>query len=134
MHYQQGLIVAIERYNDNRFIAISLIGHLTARDLNMIANLLDAIPPALPAPITKCLIDTTQTGKSQWRAVWDDLRLALKHGRSFRHIAIVGSRSWRKISAQLGALFMEANIYHFDDREAAIEWLAEKPEPENPDS
>ena len=58
----------------------------------------------------------------QLRAMWDDLKLDVRHGRRIERCAVVGARRWEKYMVRLARPFFGAEIRYFEVAELADAW------------
>jgi len=118
-----GLAIGIERHNESYFLTIKATGKLTHEDYQIINPMLDAALQGVNQPKVNVLFDGTELEGWEARAVWDDMKLGLKHGSEFARIAIYGNRHWQELAARIGNWFMAGEVRYFEDLEDALGWL-----------
>jgi hypothetical protein len=61
-------------------------------------------------------------------ALWDDLKVLLKHGKEIERVAIVGEKSWQEWMARMAKPFLHSTIQFFDRAHAseARRWVLEE--------
>ena len=121
-----GLSIGIERNENHYFLSLKAVGKLTHKDYEVITPMLNAALSDVKDPKVNALIDGTEMDGWEARALWDDLKLGLKHGNQFVKIAIYGNKGWQKIASKIGTWFIAGEIKFFEDREAALNWLLTK--------
>lgn len=108
-------------------IVLQATGTLTETDYS------ETLSPLLEEKVAahgavRCLIylDPGFTGMEA-RAIWEDTKLGLKHGRDFLRLAIVGDSAWLDWAAQLGQVFIEGQAQHFQGNQflQALHWIDE---------
>lgn len=124
-YIRHGLLVGLERTGDEFFLSLKIQGKLTHKDYETITPLLDSALAEVKSARLNALIDGTALDGWETRAVWDDFKLGLKHGREFEKIAIYGNKQWQKVLAKVGSWFIAGEIRYFEDEENAIAWLNE---------
>ncbi|HYT92283.1 MAG TPA: STAS/SEC14 domain-containing protein [Gemmataceae bacterium] len=55
------------------------------------------------------------------RAVWDDLKFALRHGGEVERCAVVGEKRWQEIGTQMAKPFFQ-KIRYFDKSQSEEAW------------
>lgn len=109
--------------NDNTW-RITISGQLTHQDY--MAQLI----PTLEAGINtqgriNLLIIANDFHGWEWQALWDDLKMGIKHRKDFGRIAIVGDAAWEKYLINFCALFLNGEMQYFamDKQNAAEQWV-----------
>jgi len=61
-------------------------------------------------------------------ALWDDLKIFLKHGKEIERVAIVGEKSWQEWMTRMARPFMHSEVQFFDRTLAseARRWVLEE--------
>ncbi|MBB3167372.1 STAS/SEC14 domain-containing protein [Simiduia aestuariiviva] len=118
-----GFSVGMERGADNLHIKLRAYGKLTHEDYEVITPLLDAALSNVPEESVDVLMDITEFEGWELRAAWDDVQLALAHGRHFRKIAILGVDGWQSLTAAVARWFVSGEVAFFTERSAALIWL-----------
>ena len=76
----------------------------------------------------RCLVEMTDLHGIELRALWDEIKFDVRHGRQIERCAVVGDRAWEAWMTQLSRpIFSNAEIRFFDqaDREKAWAWIEE---------
>jgi hypothetical protein len=120
---KHGLSVGIERVENNFFLSLKAIGTLTHQDYELITPLLDAALENVTDPHINVFLDATDLKGWELRAAWDDLKIGLKHGNQFRHIALYGNKNWQEMAAKLGSWFLSGEVKYFEDEAEALAWV-----------
>ena len=120
---RHGLSIGIERSGEEIYLTLKAIGKLTHEDYQIINPMLDSTLQGIGQPRVKVLVDGTELDGWEARAMWDDLKLGLKHGSEFVKIAIYGNRRWQELSAKIGSWFMSGEVRYFDNLAEALLWL-----------
>lgn len=121
-----GLSIGIERIGAEFFLYIKVVGKLTHEDYEIITPMLESALSAVANPRVKALVDVTDLRGWELRAAWDDLKLGLRHGSEFSHIAVIGDEGWQQLATKVAGWFTAAKTRYFEDRCDALEWLAEE--------
>lgn len=121
-----GLYIGVERSGSEVYLALIAVGKLTHEDYQTILPILDSALEAVKEPHINALIDLTELQGWETRAVWDDLKLGLKHGNEFVNIAICGNRRWQETAVKVGNWFLSGEVKYFEERAVAIDWLNQK--------
>jgi hypothetical protein len=64
----------------------------------------------------------------QGQALWDEIKMDVKHSSDVEKVAMVGDRKWEKTMTMLGKPFTKAAVRYFDlsDLAAAQHWIVER--------
>ncbi|AOS95794.1 hypothetical protein AUP74_00322 [Microbulbifer aggregans] len=119
-----GLSIGIERIGAEFFLYIKVIGKLTHEDYEIITPMLESALSAVANPRVKALVDVTELRGWELRAAWDDLKLGLRHGSEFSHIAVIGVEGWQELATKVAGWFTAAETHYFEERCNALEWLS----------
>lgn len=120
-----GLSIGIERIGSEFFLYIKVVGKLTHEDYQVITPMLESALGAVANPRVKAMVDVTELRGWEPRAAWDDLKLGLRHGSEFSHIAVIGQQGWQQLATRVAGWFTAARTQYFDNRSDALTWLAE---------
>lgn len=123
---RHGLRFGIERIDDSFFLTMTVSGKLTHEDYQQMTPMLDRALEGIEHPRIRALVDIRELRGWEMRAAWDDLKLGLKHGRSFEKIAIVGSQRWLEAASRVGGWFTGGEVRQFDTPNSALEWLTQE--------
>ncbi|HHZ69997.1 MAG TPA: STAS/SEC14 domain-containing protein [Methylococcaceae bacterium] len=74
-------------------------------------------------PEIKALLNTTDMEGWTLRALFDDCKLGLRHGKKFSRAAIYGNKAWFKYAAKIGGLFISGETKYFENYDEALEWV-----------
>jgi|SaaInlV_165m_DNA_2_1040747.scaffolds.fasta_scaffold147332_1 hypothetical protein len=69
------------------------------------------------------LVDLRQLQGVELRAMWDDLKIGLKHRRRFERIAVLGNQKWEQLATRIGNWFASGKLAYFGNEAAATTWL-----------
>ncbi|WP_308367306.1 MULTISPECIES: STAS/SEC14 domain-containing protein [unclassified Microbulbifer] len=120
-----GICVGIGRVvGSDFFLYLKAAGRLDHVDYEMAAPLIDGALQAVAHPRVKVLFDVTDFQGWEPCFAWDDFTLVLRHHNKFSRIAILGRSNWPQVASGIAAWFMSGEANYFEDREAALEWLA----------
>ncbi|AWF82763.1 STAS/SEC14 domain-containing protein [Microbulbifer sp. A4B17] len=122
---RHGISIGMERINDDFFLYIKAIGQLTHEDYEHIAPLLEYALGGVKKPQVQLLIDLRDFEGWGMHAVWDEFKLALKHGNEFSHIAVLGDEEWQQIATKVGSWFVSGEVRYFKQQQEAMDWLQE---------
>lgn len=126
MQFQRhGLSIGIERTGNEFFLSLKAQGTLTHKDYEIITPLIDSALSEVKQPTVNALVDATELQGWEVRAVWDDFKIGLKHGRQFAKVAIYGNKKWQEWAAKIGSWFISGDVKYFDNEIEAITWLNE---------
>ena len=120
---RHGISIGIERVESEFFMTIAAIGKLTHEDYELITPMIDSALEGIKHPEIKVFVDLTRLEGWELRAAWDDFKIGLKHGNKFTRIAVLGNQAWLEWASKVGSWFMSGDVKHFEDEEAALEWL-----------
>ena len=102
---------------------LEVIGKLTHHDYEVLVPMLEsAIDRADDARID-ALVDLRQLQSVELRAMWDDLKMGLKHRKRFERIAVLGNQKWEQVATRIGNWFTSGELAYFDQQAAATTWL-----------
>jgi hypothetical protein len=135
--YEHGINIGISRVRNQFFVKMKIVGRLTHDDYEMITPLLENALNGVEHPNISLLIDATNFEGWSLQAVWDDLKLGLKHNKDFYKIALVGNKSWQEYGVKISNWFSKGSIEYFEKTDDALAWLSqeiEKKKPENLDT
>jgi hypothetical protein len=118
-----GLSISIESVGSDIFLSLKAQGKLTHHDYETIIQMIDSALAAVTEPKVKMLFDGSELDGWELRAVWDDFKLRLKHGKEFVKVAIYGNKRWDQMAAKVGNWFTSGEVHFFDDYGQAISWL-----------
>ncbi|MGI0115608.1 STAS/SEC14 domain-containing protein [Zooshikella sp. RANM57] len=122
-HDDHGISINRVTYDENAYLSLKATGKLTHDDYEKFNPELDsALADAKDAKI-KAVIDTTELEGFEPRAMWDDLKLGLKHRNEFEKVAIYGNKNWQKTAAKIGSWFVTGEVQYFENKNDAIDWL-----------
>lgn len=121
---RHGLSIGIERTGDSIFLFLKAQGKLTHQDYEVISPMIDSALQEVREPRVKVLVDGTELEGWEARALWDDLKLGLKHGNEFERIAIYGNKNWQEMAAKIGSWFISGELEYFEDESKALAWLS----------
>ncbi|HEY9722391.1 MAG TPA: STAS/SEC14 domain-containing protein [Oscillatoriaceae cyanobacterium] len=109
----------------HKLLGIKVSGKLTDADYK-------AFVPRLEQAIAevgevRILIDITGFEGMDAHALWDDLKVALKHAHAMARVAVVGNRTWEEWMTKIGGMLMRSDVRYFEpnELEAARIWLRE---------
>lgn len=123
---KHGLNLGLTRVEEHVFMELKAIGKLTHEDYQTITPMLESTIASIEHPKIHVLIDATEFEGWEARALWDDFKLGLKHGKEFQKMAIVGNKKWMSYAVKMGSWFIAGDAKKFDDLTEAIAWLNEK--------
>jgi hypothetical protein len=132
--YEHGIDVGINRIKDQFFVKMKIVGRLTHEDYEMITPLLENALNGVEHPNISLLIDATQFEGWSLQAVWDDLKLGLKHNKDFYKIALIGNKSWQEFGVKISNWFTKGSMEYFEKTDDALAWLSQEKKPKNLDT
>lgn len=119
-----GISIGIERYGDDDFfVTMKAVGKLTHEDYEYMVPMLESAIAGVKDPDIYALLDVTEMDGWEARAMWDDLKLGIKHGSHFEKIAIIGNTSLQEWMTKMADWFTPLDMKFFVDRLDAIDWL-----------
>ncbi len=120
---RHGLNIGLERSGEQFYLSLKVSGKLTHEDYQSMTPMLEAALAEITSPKVNVFIDAVDLEGWEPRAVWDDFKLALKHGSEFEKIAIYGYKKWQSVAARLSSWFISGEVKFFDDPKQALQWL-----------
>ena len=120
---RHGLNIGLERSGEQFYLSLKVSGKLTHEDYQSMTPMLEAALAEITSPKVNAFIDAVDLEGWESRAVWDDFKLALKHGNEFEKIAIYGYKKWQSVAARLSSWFISGEVKFFDDPKQALQWL-----------
>ncbi|MED5509735.1 MAG: STAS/SEC14 domain-containing protein [Pseudomonadota bacterium] len=120
---RHGLNIGLERSGEQFYLSLKVSGKLTHEDYQSMTPMLEAALAEITSPKVNAFIDAVDLEGWEPRAVWDDFKLALKHGNEFEKIAIYGYKKWQSVAARLSSWFISGEVKFFDDPKQALQWL-----------
>lgn len=124
MNQRHGLSIGIERTNDQFFLSMKAVGKLTHEDYGVIVPMLEGAIAGVKDPKIKVFFDASELDGWEPRAVWDDFKLGLKHGKEFEKIALLGNKRWQKLASKVGSWFVGGELKYFEGENEAFNWLS----------
>ncbi|WP_318518177.1 SpoIIAA family protein [Photobacterium leiognathi] len=125
MTKSHGIQIEIDNNDGKFFVEIKATGKLTHHDYQIITPEIDTALEGVDKPVVDVYFDGTACDGWDLHAAWDDLKLGLKHGKSFRKVALYGNKHWQELGAKVGNWFMSGEVRYFDDAIDALNWLKE---------
>ncbi|MEA3288944.1 MAG: STAS/SEC14 domain-containing protein [Campylobacterota bacterium] len=122
--HEHGLSIGMSRVGDYVFIKMKIIGTLTHEDYEMITPMLENAFESIENPKTSLFIDARNFEGLSLDAVWDELKITLKHNSDFYKIAFLGTNSWQKYGVKISNWFSFSQIEYFEKEEEALAWLS----------
>lgn len=120
---RHGISIGIERIDDDFLLSIKAVGRLTHKDYEQIIPLLEYALEGVKHPRVSMLVDIRDFEGWGLHAVWDEFRLALKHGNEFSRIAVLGDEEWQEIATKIGGWFLSGEVRYFEEDQKAMDWL-----------
>lgn len=120
---RHGLNIGLERSGEQFYLSLKVSGKLSHEDYQSMTPMLEAALAEITSPKVNAFIDAVDLEGWEPRAVWDDFKLALKHGNEFEKIAIYGYKKWQSVAARLSSWFISGEVKFFDDPKQALQWL-----------
>lgn len=114
--------VALE---NERLLGLSIRGQLTKNDYDRINRLIGEKVSRYGR--ARLLVEIDQLEGVTARALWEDLRAALRFYSDLERVAVVGDQGWLKTSIKVGDLLtpgVDMASFATADRQRAISWLA----------
>lgn len=129
---EHGISIGIKRINNEFFVKMKIVGTLTHEDYSMITPMLDNAIEGINNPKISLLVDATRFEGWSLEAVWDDLKIGLKHDGEFYKIAFVGNKSWQEYGIKISNWFTQGDMKYFESLEDAQDWISKKSEEDKP--
>ena len=120
---KQGFSLDLKTNENEIFIILKATGKLTHEDYLTLIPKIDAALEDLEHPEIKALLDTTDMEGWTLRALCDDCKLGLRHGKKFSRVAIYGNKALFKYAAKIGGLFISGAMKYFENYDEALEWV-----------
>ncbi|WP_299941429.1 STAS/SEC14 domain-containing protein [uncultured Microbulbifer sp.] len=120
---RHGISIGIERIDNDFLLSIKAVGRLTHKDYEQIIPLLEYALEGVKHPQVSMLVDIRDFEGWGLHAVWDEFRLALKHGNEFSQIAVPGDEEWQEIATKIGGWFLSGEVRYFEEDQKAMDWL-----------
>lgn len=105
-------------------IAIRLSGKLLHQDYQQFLPVLEKLIEDRGG--IRCLLEMTDFQGMELRALWDEIKFDVKHGRQITRCAVVGDRTWERWMTTLSRpVFPRAEVRFFDvaERDRAWDWI-----------
>lgn len=118
-----GVSAGVERYNGEFLLSLHVRGKLTHDDYEAVVPMLESAIAGEENPKINVFVNAVEMEGWEPRAAWDDLKLGLKHGRHFNHVAVVGSKRWLEMMTRAGSLMIGGEARYFESEESARAWL-----------
>ncbi|QSX29297.1 SpoIIAA family protein [Shewanella cyperi] len=123
---RHGISIGVERHGDDDFfVVMKVVGKLTHEDYEQMVPVLETAIAGVKDPALYVIMDATELEGWEPRALWDDLKLGLRHGRHFEKIAIVGEPGWQEWLARIGNWFTAGEVKFFVDYQDGVDWLGD---------
>jgi len=123
MIIKHGISVGINRIDDKFYLYFKVVGKLTHQDYEYMIPMIEQALKSVEDPKLHTLVDMTEFEGMELRAVWDDLKFALKNDSEFQKIAIIGNKPWEEIMSKIADWFLGGECKYFEDHDKAVEWL-----------
>lgn len=123
---EHGISIGIKRIDNNFFVKLKIIGTLTHEDYSVITPMLENAIEGINNPKISLLVDATNFEGWSLEAVWDDLKLGLKHNNEFYKIAFIGNKSWQEYGIKISNWFTQGDLKYFENLDDAQDWLIEQ--------
>ena len=120
---KQGFSIDLKTNENEIFIILKATGKLTHEDYLILIPKIDVAHEDLEYPEIKGLLDTTDMEGWTLRALCDDCKLGLRHGKKFSRVAIYGNKALFKYAAKIGGLFISGAMKYFENYDEALEWV-----------
>lgn len=124
--YEHGISIGVSRVKNQFFVKMKVVGRLTHDDYEMITPLLENALNGVEHPNISLLIDATNFEGWSLQAVWDDLKLGLKHNKDFYKVALVGNKSWQEYGIKISNWFSMGTMEYFENTDDALAWLSQE--------
>jgi hypothetical protein len=120
------MAIQFEETNSGSTLEVKAIGKLTHEDYQRFGPEFDRL--AAEHGKLRVLFDLSGLDGWEAEAMWDDLKLGIKHHADLERLAVVGDRTWEKWMSVLWRPFTSGEMRYFDKAqlEAARAWLAGK--------
>ncbi len=122
---EHGVGISLKRVEERLFVELVMIGKLTHEDYGLFVPMIDKAMQETPDVKMDMLIDMRAIEGWEPRAAWDDFKFGLEHRSDFSKMAIVGEKTWQKLSAKISGWWVSGETRYFEEREAALAWLLE---------
>ncbi|NMH64899.1 STAS/SEC14 domain-containing protein [Shewanella salipaludis] len=123
---KHGISLGIERHGEGDFfVNIKAVGKLTHADYEYMVPMLESAIAGVKSPDIYAFLDVTEMDGWEARAMWDDLKLGLKHGHQFEKIAILGKTELQHWMSRMADWFTPIKVRYFRDETDALDWLKE---------
>jgi len=120
---KHGINLGISRVDTHVFVELKAMGKLSHEDYQTITPMLESAIAGIDHPEINMLVDASEFQGWELRALWDDFKLGLQHGKEFKKLAIVGHKKWMPFAVKIGSWFIAGEAQHFDTLTDAIVWL-----------
>jgi hypothetical protein len=119
------MIEILDQSTGNVF-AMRLSGKILHRDYQQFVPMLEKTIEEHGS--VRCFIEMTEFHGIELRALWDEIKFDVRHGRQIERCAVVGDRAWESWMIKLSRpIFSRAEIRFYDiaERDKAWEWINE---------
>lgn len=102
---------------------IKVVGNLTHEDYELFVPAFELAIANIAEPKVNILVDITELKGWELEAAWDDLKFALKHGKEFNKISVIGNNTILEFSSKVASWFLPYKVKFFEDYETARDWM-----------
>lgn len=109
-----------------KVIGLKIVGKLLHEDYQRFVPMLERLIEEHGS--VRCLIEMADFQGMELRALWDEIKFDVRHGRQIERCAVVGDRAWEAWMTRLSRpLFPNAERRYFivAERDKAWEWIKE---------
>ena len=118
-----GLRIGLNQIDNLIYLHLEIIGTLTHHDYDVLVPMLDSAIDGAENARIDALVDLRQLEGIELRAMWDDLKLGLKHRKRFERIAVLGNRKWEQVATRVGNWFVSGQLAYFEQETEAKKWI-----------
>jgi hypothetical protein len=104
-------------------LLVKITGNITKEDY-------DRLVPVMEAKIQqhgkiKLYTELENLGLPTLGALWEDIKMDVKHYRDFSHVAVVGEPEWLASITKLVAPLVpaEVRVFSLEEKDAAMQWI-----------
>jgi hypothetical protein len=121
----RGLSLGAYCLDERAFIEMRAVGKLTHADYQLITPMIEDAIAASSDYGVDILVDAREFEGWEPKAAWDDLKLGLKHRKSWRRVALVGNKKWEQQVVKVMGWFISGETKYFEDTDAALDWISQ---------
>jgi len=102
---------------------VKVVGKLTHEDYEFFIPAFENSIANIEEAKVNILADISELEGWDLHAAWDDLKFAIKHGKEFNKIAVIGDNKVLEFSSKIASIVLPYEVKFFDTYNQAEVWL-----------